>query len=320
MKKTFAAVLAAGLAWGMGALAQAYPERPIRVISPYAPGGQSDVVIRIVTDKMSQALGQQFIIEPRPGAGGNLAMEHVAKSAPDGYTLLLGPPLVAINASLYRGLSFDPLKDLVPISLMAYGPYVLFVSGTLPVKNAGELVALAKKEPGKLNFFSQGVGTGTHLVAVMFAQAAGIELTHVPYRGFGQALPDLVTGQVHIAFNGVDAAKQLEAEGKVKNLGFASEKRVPRYPDIPAVAEYVPGFEAAGWYGFFAPKGTPTAILERLNAEVVKAVNLPEIGDRIQQMGLLPRPQTLQEASAFVQREADRWGKAVAASGAKMGD
>ena len=316
MKHVIAVAATLLLAAG-AAVAQTYPTKPIRIISPYAPGGQSDVVVRVVMQKVSDSLGQNFILEPKPGAGGNIAMDFVAKSPPDGYTLLLGAPLLAINASLYKKLTFDPLKDLEPISLMAYGPYVLFGSGTLD-GGLADVIARAKREPGKLNYFSQGVGSGTHLAMVLFANAAGIDITHVPYKGFGQAIPDLVSGQIHLAFNGVDAAPGMIESGQIKMLGFGSAQRSPRFPQTPAIAEAVPGFEVAGWYGFWAPAGTPADIMAKLNAEVVKAVKLPEITERIEAMGLYARPQTLAEAKSFVVNEVAKWGSAVRSSKANI--
>jgi len=321
MKQLFAAAAAFALlstgAPSSEAWAQSFPSKPIRVISPYAPGGQSDVVVRVVMQKFSDSIGQNFVLEPKPGAGGNLAMDFVAKSPADGYTLLLGAPLLAINASLYKKLAFDPLKDLEPVSLMAYGPYVLFGSGKIS-GNLAEVVALAKKEPGKLNYFSQGVGSGTHLAMVLFANAAGIDITHVPYKGFGQALPDMVSGQVHLAFNGVDAATSFVDSGQLTMLGFGSAQRSPRFPKTPAISEVVPGFEVAGWYGLWAPAGTPADVMAKLNAELVKAVKSPEISERIEAMGLHPRPQSLAEAKAFVASEVAKWGSAVRSSKANI--
>ena len=300
------------------ALAQPYPNRPIRLIVPYSGGGHGDVVVRTVTAAVSESIGQQFVIEPRPGAGGNIAGDAVAKATPDGYTILFATPLLAINASLYQRLSFDPRKDLVPITLAADGPYVLYMTGKLPVSNAAEFIALAKAKPKEFNYASLGVGTGPHLGGVLFAAAAGIDLTHIPYKGFAQSLPDLISGQVHITFNGIGAAQQFVQTGQVKILGFASPKRLPAYPDVPTVAESVPGFELAGWYGFCAPAGVPAEILSRLNAEFVRAVSTPEMADKMLKLGLFAKPQSLQEARQYFEREIERWGRAVRLSGARI--
>ena len=300
------------------AFAQPYPNRPIRLVVPYSGGGHGDVVVRTVIAPVSASLGQQFVIEPKPGAGGNIAAETVVRSPADGYTLLYATPLLAINASLYQRLAFDPRKDLVPITLAADGPYVLYASGTLPVSNAAEFIALAKARPKAFNYASLGVATGPHLGGVLFAAAAGIELTHVPYKGFAQSLPDLVSGQVHIAFNGIGAAQQFVQTGQVKILGFASPQRLPAFPNVPTVAESVPGFELGGWYGFSAPAGVPPEIMAKLNAEFVKAVSTPEMSDKLLKLGLFARPQTLPEARLYFEREIERWGRAVKLSGARI--
>lgn len=306
------ALLAAG-----SALAQSYPAKPIRLVTPYSPGGAGDWVARTTTDRMSQALGQQFVIEPRPGAGGNIAAESVVRSPADGYTLLFATPLLAINQTLYRKLSFDASKDLVPIGVIATGPYVLYATGSLPVKNGGELIALAKQKPGAINYASLGIGTGPHLGAVLLALAGGVEFTHVPYKGFGQALPDLASGQVHFSLNGIGVADAFLKDGRVKMLGFTGPARMKAYPDVPTVSETVPGYEVLGWYGLAAPAGTPAAIVERLNAEAVK-VTTSEFASQIEKRGLIPQSFSVAQTREFVGRDAERWGRAVKASGAKI--
>ena len=299
------------------ALAQSYPAKPIRLVTPYSPGGAGDWVARTTTDRMAQALGQQFVIEPRPGAGGNIAAESVVRSAADGYTLLFATPLLAINQTLYRKLSFDASKDLVPVGVIATGPYVLYATGGLPVKNGGELIALAKQKPGAINYASLGIGTGPHLGAVLLALAGGVEFTHVPYKGFGQALPDLASGQVHFSLNGIGVADAFLKDGRVKMLGFTGLKRMKEYPDVPTVSETVPGYEVLGWYGLAAPAGTPPAIVERLNAEAVK-VTTSDFASQIEKRGLIPQSFSVAQTREFVARDAERWGRAVKASGAKI--
>jgi len=306
-------VLASGLS-----SAQSYPNKAIRLLTPYSPGGGADWVVRVTTDRVAQALGQQFVIEPRPGAGGNIAAEAVVRAPADGYTLLFATPLLAINATLYRKLSFDPAKDLTPIAIACYGPYVLYANGALPVKNAGELVALAKQKPGQINYASLGIGTGPHLGAVLLGLAGGAEFTHIPYKGFGQALPDLVSGQVHFSLNGIGVADAFLKTGQVKMLGFTSPQRMKAYPDVPTVAESVPGYEVLGWYGFAAPSGTPRAIMERLNAEVVKVTSQPEFAAMFEKRGLVAQTFSIEEARQFFTREMNSWGRAVKASGAKI--
>ena len=312
------ALALAAICAAAGASAQAYPAKPILVISPYSGGGGADVVVRFITQRASALLDQQFVIEPRSGAGGNIAAEAVVKSAPDGYTLLFATPLLAINASLYRKLSYDPVKSLTPVAIAVTGPYVMYATGSIPVNNAADFVARAKAQPGKLNYGSLGIGTGPHLGIALFASMAGIQLTHVPYRGFGQILPDLVSGEVHLALNAIGVADGFVKEGKVKMLGFTSAKRLPGFPDVPAVAEAVPGFEVGGWYGFAAPAGTPAAVVERLNTEFIRAVNAPEVAERMAKMGLFPEKWNLAEAAGFFGREVEKWGRAVKAAGAKI--
>ena len=318
MKKL--AAIAAAVLVSTAALAQSYPAKPIRLVTPYSPGGAGDWVARVSTDRVAQALGQPFVLEPRPGAGGNIAAESVVRAPADGYTLLFATPLLAINATLYRKLSFDPAKDLVPIALVGYGPYVLYATGSLPVKNAGELVALAKQKPGQINYASLGIGTGPHLGAVLLGLTGGAEFVHVPYKGFGQALPDLASGQVHFSLNGIGAADAFLRNGQVKILGFTSAERMKGYPDIPTVAETVPGYEVLGWYGFAAPAGTPRAIVERLNAEVVKVTSTPDFAAQLEKRGLIAQTFNLDQSRDFFRRETEVWGRAVKASGAKIDD
>jgi tripartite-type tricarboxylate transporter receptor subunit TctC len=300
------------------AAAQGYPGKPIRLITPYSPGGLGDWVSRVTTDHLAGPLGQPFVIEPRPGAGGNIAAETVVRASADGYTLLWATPLVAINATLYRKLSFDPSKDLIPVGVVGYGPYVLYATGTLPVKSAGELLALAKARPGQINYASLGVGTGPHLGGVLLGLAGGVELTHIPYKGFGQSLPDLVSGQVHFALNGIGVADAFLKTGQVKMLGFTSLERMKQYPDVPTVSESLPGYELLGWYGFAAPAGTPAPVLERLNAEIVKVTRQPQFALQLEKRGLVAQAYSLAEARKFFAREVERWGGAVKASGARI--
>lgn len=312
--RSIAAFLLLVLAGAAGA--QSYPDKPVRLLLTFASGGQADILARSVTEKMRASFAQPIIVEPRPGAGGNLAMEAVAKAPPDGYTLVFGTPAVAINGTLYKKLSYDPLKDLVPVSLAAWGPYIVYVSGTLPVSSIGELISYARSKPGALNYASVGVGSGTHLAAVLFTLAAGIEMSHIPYKGIQQAAPELVSGDVHLTFNAFGPLTQFVQSGKIKMIATTAPRRIKQLPELPAVAESLPGFEAAGWYGFFATAGTPRPVLERLNAEIVKAVNAPDLHARIENLGLVPAPQSLDEAARFVAAEAAKWSRAVKASGA----
>ncbi len=297
--------------------ASAYPDKPVRLLLTFAAGGQADLLARSVTEKMRGPFGQPMVVEPRPGAGGNLAMVAAAMAPPDGYTLVFGTPAVAINGSLYKKLSYDPLKDLVPLSLAAWGPYIVYASGSLPVNTTAELIAYLKARPGKLNFASVGVGSGTHLAAVLFTLAAGVDMTHVPYKGIQQVAPDLVSGEVHLTFNAYGPLAQFVQGGRVKMLATTAPRRIPSLPDLPTIAESgLPGFEAAGWYGFFTTAGTPRPVLEKLNAEIVRALSSPDLSAKIEGMGLVPSPQSLDEAARFVAAEAKKWSGAVKASGA----
>lgn len=318
MKHTLArTTLAMLLACAAGAaIAQPYPNKPIRVLLTFSSGGQADLLARIAAERMQPALGQPIVVEARPGAGGNLAMEAVAKAPADGYTLVFGTPAVAINGSLYKKLSYDPLKDLVPISLMAWGPFAVYASATLPVNNIAEFIAYAKTRPGQLNYASVGIGSGTHLSGVLFTGAAGLQMTHVPYKGIQQVAPDLVSGQVHLTFNAIGPLAGFLQTGKIKLLANSGPHRLRAFPDVPTIAESLPGFDAGGWYGFFGTGGTPRDVLQRLNTEIVAVVKQPEMVDRIEKMALFASPQTLDEAARFVAAEAEKWSRAVKASGA----
>ncbi len=297
--------------------AQPYPDKPVRLLLTFAAGGQADILARSVTEKMRASFPQPIIVEARPGAGGNLAMEAAAKAPADGTTLVFGTPAVAINGALYKKLGYDPVKDLVPLSLAAWGPYIVYVSGTLPVSNTAGLIAYLKARPGKANYASVGVGSGTHLAAVLFTLAAGVEMTHVPYKGIQQVAPDLVAGEVQLTFNAYGPLAQFVQSGRVKMIATTASRRIPSLPDLPTIAESgLPGFEATGWYGFFTTARTPRPILERLNADIVRAVSSPDLSAKIEAMGLVPAPQSLEEAARFVAAEAEKWTRAVKASGA----
>ena len=317
MKAMLAAAAAISLIAGSAFAADPWPNRPIKVISTFSPGGQADILARIVNEKAQAALGQPVIMDYRPGAGGNIAGDFVAK-ATDDHTLLFGTPALAINPALYKSMSYDPLKDLVPITLAASGPYVVYVSGKLPVNNIADLIRLAKEKPGALNYASVGIGSGTHLAAVLFAEAAKIDVQHVPYKGMAQILPDLVQNQVQFTFNAIGPAAQFMATGEVKLIATSYNKRIPQYPEIPAIAETVPGFSALGWYGYQAPASLPREAQEKLNKVLTDIIKSPEITERILKLGLIPDAQTLPEAMAFLRSETAKWGGAVKTSGATV--
>jgi tripartite-type tricarboxylate transporter receptor subunit TctC len=298
--------------------AQPYPDRPVRLIVPYAPGGGVDIVARALGQELTKRLGQQIVIENKTGAGGNIGTDAVAKATPDGYTLLIASPANAVNPTLYSKLPFDPVRDLTPVALIATVPAVLLASPTLPVKTVKELVALGKAKPGTLNFGSGGSGTTEHLAGEMFNTQAGLDMLHVPYKGGAAVLPDLISGQISLFFvNQLFALPYVKA-GTVKALGVASDERSAALPDVPTFAEAgFADFRVSVWYGIMAPAATPKDIVAKLNREIVAALASPEMRDRLQAMSAKPLPGTPAQFGAFFAEEMTRWARVVKASGAK---
>ena len=295
------------------ACAQGYPAKPIRFYTPYPPGGTTDILARIVGAKMYEAWGQPVIIEAKPGAGGNIGADFVAKSAPDGYTILMGAsgPL-AINASLFSKLPYDPAKDFAPVVLSASVPLVLVTHPSLPVKNVKEFIALMKARPGQFNYASAGPGSPQHLTAEMFKFMARVEMTHIPYKGSGPAIVDLIGGQIPFAFESMIPILPHVKAGKLRGLAVTSAKRSPVLPEISTVAESgVPGFESIAWYGVVAPASTPKEIIAKLNAEMVRIANLPDIKQRLIEMGSPPVAGTPEQFGALIRSEIPKWGKVV---------
>jgi tripartite-type tricarboxylate transporter receptor subunit TctC len=321
MKRTLPAmaIVAAIIGVPAAAAAQDYPSRPITLIVPYAAGGGNDVMARAAADKMSRTLGQQIVIENRGGAGGSIATRQIAKSAPDGYTLGLGGTgTLAINPTLYANAGYDPRKDFAPVGLIATSALVVCVHPSLPVRSIADLIALAKREPGKLNFASAGAGSGIHLGTEYFATMAGIKLTHVPYKGSSPALTDLVGGHVAIYFSSLPPAVGLVKEGKVRALAVTGAKRSPIFPDLPTVAEAaLPGYEAVLHYGVVAPAGTPRAIIDKLSAALRAAVMSDDLKTRLADDGAEPLPSTPEDYAADIDREESKWSTIVKKSGAK---
>ena len=311
----------AAVTWPLAARAQAtdYPNHPITLIVPYAPGGGNDVLARGVAEPMSKALGQPIVIENHGGAGGSIGTRQVAKSAPDGYTLGLGGTgTLAIDPTLYPNAGYDPRKDFAPVGLIATGPLIVLVNPSLPAHNVQELIALAKAQPGKLNYASAGKGSGIHLGTVLFADTAGIELIHVPYRGSGPALTDLLGGHVSIYFSSLPSAIGLVKDGKLRALGVTGLKRSPILPDVPTVAEQgLPGFEAVLHYGIVAPAGTPRPVVDKLNAALRAALNTDDVHRRIATEGAEPLPTTPDEYAADIDAEETKWSALVKKAGAK---
>jgi tripartite-type tricarboxylate transporter receptor subunit TctC len=311
--------LLAGIAAAPGfAHAQDYPVRAITLVVPYAAGG-TDAMARTVADKMSRTLGQRIVVDNRPGAGGSIATRQVAKAAPDGYTLVVGGTgSLAVNPTLYPDVGYDPRKDFAPIGLIGTSALIVLVHPSLPARSVRELIDLAKKDRGKLNYASAGVGSGTHLGTALFEQMAGIELTHVPYRGTSAALTDLLGGHVAIYFSTLPSAVGLVREGKVRALAITSSKRSSAFPELPTLAEAaLPGYEAVLHYGIVAPAGTPRAIIVKLNAALRDALNAPDTRERMAKDGTEPLPSTPEEYAADIDREETKWSAIVKSSGAK---
>jgi tripartite-type tricarboxylate transporter receptor subunit TctC len=314
----FAALIAAPIP-GLS-LAQDYPTRPVTLVVPYVAGGGNDAMARIVAERMSRALGQQIVIENRGGAGGSIATRQVAKAEPDGYTLGLGGTgTLAIDPTLYRNVGYDPRADFAPIGLIATSALVVLVHPSVPARSIGELIARAKAEPGKLNYASAGNGSGIHLATALFAATAGIQLTHIPYKGSSPALTDLIGGHVAIYFSSLPPAIGLVREGKVRALAVTSAQRAKIFPDLPTVAESaLPGFEAVLHYGLVAPAGTPRPIIDKLNAALRDALGTAEVQARIASDGAEPLASTPEEYAADIDREETKWSAIVRTSGARV--
>ena len=298
---------------GAGAAAADFPTRPLRLIVPFAPGGGNDTVARLVGQGLSTELGQPVVVDNRPGAGGIVGAEAAAKAAPDGYTLFLGGVgSHAINPNLHASLSYDPVKDFAPISLIASAPLVLVVHPSVPATSVRELVALAKAQPGKLNYASNGNGSSSHLAAVMFASMTGVDMVHVPYKGLSPALSDLLSGQVQLMFSSVVAIVPHVKAGKLRALAVSSRERLSLLPDLPTIAESgVPGYQTSSWYGILAPAGTPPDVVAKLNAALVKVVSQPEVRQALAQEGADPVGNSPAAFGAFIQSERQRLGDVI---------
>jgi tripartite-type tricarboxylate transporter receptor subunit TctC len=311
-------VLASAL--GIMAPAQAqYPAKPIRFILPFPPGGGTDTLGRIIGAKLGDGLGQQVLMDNRPGAGANIGAEIAAKSPPDGYTLLMGNVAHAINMSLYSKLNYNFLKDFAPVSLLASTPNIVVVHPSIPAKSVKELVALAKSRPDALDYASSGSGSSAHLAGVLFEQMAGVKMNHIPYKGGGPAVIALVGGQVAIGFATTPSVISHIKSGKLRGLAVTGGKRSPSTPDLPTVSEAgVKGYEVSGWYGILVPTGTPKEAITRLHAESVKAIKLRDVKERLDATGFEGIGTTPDEFGTFIRSEVEKWGKVVKASGARV--
>ncbi len=303
-----------------GALAQAYPSKPIRLVVPYAPGGGTDIISRAVANEMSKTLGQVMNVDNRPGAGGNLGAEIVARATPDGYTLLTSASsLHGITPFLYKKLAYDPNKDLVPIIVLAGFANVLVVNPAVPAHSVKDVIALAKADPGKLSCASSGSGSTIHMSCEMFKHMLGLQITHVPYKGSGPALTDLMGGQVNIMFDNIPSSISHIRSGKLRALATTGPKRAATLPDLPTIAETgVPGYESTAWFGLVAPAGTPRDIIMRLNAEGQRATQAPEFVKRMTDLGYEIVGGTPEQMASMIQDEYKRWGPIVKASGARV--
>jgi len=296
---------------------QIYPSRPLRLIVPFPPGGSTDILARALSQKLSENLAQPVVVDNRPGAGGSIGSEAAAKAVPDGYTLLMGQlgPL-AVSPAIYRNLPYDPVKSFAPISLMAIVPSVLVVNTSLPFSSAAEVIAYAKANPGKLTYGSAGTGSTSHLTTEYFKLATGTDILHIPYKGVGPMLTDLISGQLAMGINGAPAVMPHVNSGRLRALAVTSLTRLPSLPNIPTLDESgVKGFEANGWYGIVAPAGTPREIVLRLNAEIRRIVATPELRARLDAEGAIPAADSPEEFAAFIASEIARWGAVLKRAG-----
>jgi len=300
------------------ALAADYPTRPVKWVVPYPPAGTTDVLARIVAQWLTEKLGQPFVIENKPGAGNNLGTESVVKAAPDGYTMLLVNPANGINATLYKELNFNVIRDIAPVAGIVRTPNVMEVTPSFPAKTVAEFIAYCKANPGKINMASSGSGTSVHLSGELFKSMTGCQMLHVPYKGAGPALTDLMGGQVDVIFDNLPSSVGHIKSGKIRALAVTSAERDGSLPDVPTVAETVPGYEATAWFGIGMPKGTPKDIVEKVNAEVNRALADPKMRARLAELGGKPIAGTPEDFGKVIAAETAKWEKVVISSGAKV--
>ncbi len=302
------------------AIAQSFPSKSIRILVGFAPGGSTDIVARLIAQEMSKNIGQQVVVDNRPGAGGNIAAELASKAPPDGHTLhACTTGVFAIQPFLYSKLPYDPEKGLTPVTQTGSLPYIIVTHPSLPVKNVREFIAFVKARPGEINYASSGIGTASHLSAALFASAAGLKMVHVPYKGTGNAMSDLLAGQVVMIFDQPVSSLPHVQAGKLRVLGISSGQRFSTLKDIPTIAEQgLPGFEAISWAGICAPGGTPKAIIDRVYAEVAKVLKVPELRERLLRDGIEPIGSTPEQYAEHIKKEMVKWGKVVKDSGARV--
>jgi tripartite-type tricarboxylate transporter receptor subunit TctC len=311
-----AALLAASAV--TSAFATDYPTRPVKWVVPYPPGGTTDVLARIIAQWLSEHMGQQFIVENKPGGGNNIGTEFVIKSPPDGYTMLLVNPANGINTTLYRNLPFNFPRDIVGVAGIVRTPNVMEVNPEVPAKTVAEFIAYCKANPGKINMASSGSGTSVHLSGELFKQMTGCNMLHVPYKGAGPALTDLISGTVQVMFDNLPSSAPHIRSGRLRALGVTTAQREPSMPDVPTVGETVQGYEATAWFGIGMPKGTPRDVVEKVNAEVNRALADPAMQKRLAELGGRPIPGTPEDFQRTIESETAKWAKVVTASGAKV--
>ncbi len=301
------------------ATGSAYPARPIRIIVPFPPGGAADLLSRLVGQKLTDAWGQQIIVDNRPGAGGNIGAEIAAKTAPDGYTLLMAPTTTyAVGMAAYSKLNWSLDRDLVPVAMVANVPHILVAHPNLPVRNVKELIALGRARPGELNFASQGNGTLSHVEQELLKQLGGFTANHIPYKGSVPGLADLIPGNVQLFFDSIPSSAPYVKSGRLKGIGVASSQRSPALPDLPAISESLKGFEADSLFGFMAPAGTPRDIVAKLNAEVQKTLGVAELREKLLAQGGFVTGGTPEQMAEMIRRDLDKWGKVVRTAGVKI--
>jgi tripartite-type tricarboxylate transporter receptor subunit TctC len=317
LARTLAVALAISLTAVGAARAADYPNRPVKWIVPYPPGGTTDVLARVVAQWLSEKLGQPFLVENRPGGGNNIGTETALRAAPDGYTMLLVNPANGINATLYKNLNFEFIRDVAPVAGLVRTPNVMEVTPSLPVKTVAEFIAYCKANPGKINMASSGSGTSVHLSGELFKSMTGCDMVHVPYKGAGPALTDLMGGQVHVLFDNLPSSINHIKGGKLRALAVTSEQRDGALPDVPTVSETVKGYEATAWFGIGMPKDTPREVIEKLNNAVNQALADPKMREKLAEMGGKPIPGTPEDFGKVIASETEKWSKVVISSGAK---
>ncbi len=316
-RRDFIALLGGAAAWPRIACAEDFPTRPVTIIVPYAPGGSTEILARIIAQRLEPRLGQPVLVEDKPGAGTVIGATAVAKAAPDGYTLLMATPTpLAINVRVHKELPYDPATDFVPLVMVAQAPFVLVVNPSLPVHSVKELIAYAKQRPGKLSYGSGGVGAPHHLYAELLKSMTGIQITHVPYKGSLPALNDVVAGHIDLMFCDLPPALGMIQSGRVRALGVSTKARVAAFPDVPPVGDTVPGFDVAGWFMVVAPARTPPDVVARLHREMRDLLAAPDVKEQIAKLSLVPLASPpVDDMKAFVKSEIVRWGKVVEAAG-----